>query len=66
MKKYFAYLYLFAPAALALAHGGVDDGDGPDLPITHPSSEKMYVGIAFGGVLAACIVWWIWSKKKGM
>ena len=66
MKKYIVSLYLFIPTALALAHGGVDDGDGPDLPVVHATNEKMYVGIAMGVALTACIVWWIWSKKKGM
>jgi hypothetical protein len=67
MKKTLAPLYLASafllPTAYALAHGGVDDGDGDAVAVADPSQRK-YVIIGVGLVCALMLGWFIWSKVK--
>ncbi len=61
MKKILPLLYLFAPTALALAHGEVDDGHVETVAVADPS-QRIYV---LGGVIIVFVlitIWFIWSK----
>ena len=62
MRKLIPYLYLFIPTAYALAHGGVNDGDG-EIGTPNPSNRK-YVLIAIIVVVALMIAWFINAKMK--
>lgn len=62
-KKILPWFYLFAPTALLLAHGGVDDEHPDEMAVADPS-QRMYV---FGGVVVVFVLmigWFIWSKRK--
>lgn len=63
MKKLLPYAYLFIPTALALAHGGADDGHIEAVPVADPGS-RIYVMIGVGVVFALMVGWFVWSKVK--
>ena len=67
MNKALSYLYLggalLMPTAYALAHGGVDDGDGEEVAVADPSMRK-YVMIGVAVVFLLMIGYVINSKMK--
>lgn len=65
--KALPYIYLVGalviPTAMALAHGGEDDGHVEDVAVADPS-KRIYVMIGVGVVFALMIGWFVWSKIK--
>ncbi len=67
MHKALPYLYLASTllvlTALALAHGGIDDGHTDEVAVADPGS-RIYVMIGVGVVFLLMVGWFIWAKIK--
>ena len=64
MKKIILLIYLFAPWAIAFAHGEVNDGHVEAVAVADPS-QRMYVLGGVVVVLVPMLGWFVWSKWKG-
>ena len=63
MKKILPLFYFLAPAAIALAHGEVDDGHVEAVAVADPS-QRAYVLSGVIIVFVLMLGWFIWSKRK--